>query len=172
MHVLSRLLFAAAILAALSRPAAGQGAAIATDVGAASASAMAASTGSDNVPPASSPAPQVSSADHTPMATGGQTLAEPAPAAPAAPGEERVTAGPTLSAATVGLRANAAREDLTEQQLAQRAAHHGGPGTSVALMIVGGVAFIAGLIIGGGAGTAVAIAGAAVGLYGLYLYLQ
>jgi hypothetical protein len=39
-------------------------------------------------------------------------------------------------------------------------------------MIVGGAAFVAGLIIGGGAGTAVAIAGAAVGLYGLYLYLQ
>lgn len=168
MHVPSRLLFAAATLVALSRPAGGQGAAIATDVGAGSTSAMARSAGSDNVPPAS-PAPQASGSDHAAMSADGQSADEPAPGAPSG---GTVAAGPSLSAATVGLRANAAREDLTEQQLAQRAAHHGGFGTSGALMIIGAVAFVAGLIIGGGAGTAVAIAGAAVGLYGLYLYLQ
>jgi hypothetical protein len=42
----------------------------------------------------------------------------------------------------------------------------------MALMVVGGAAFVAGLIIGGGAGTAIAIGGAAAGLYGLYQYLQ
>ena len=36
------------------------------------------------------------------------------------------------------------------------------------LMIVGGVGFLAGLIIGDDAGTALAIGGAVVGLYGLY----
>ena len=36
------------------------------------------------------------------------------------------------------------------------------------LMIVGGVGFLAGLIIGDSAGTALAIGGAVVGLYGLY----
>lgn len=40
------------------------------------------------------------------------------------------------------------------------------------LMIVGGAAFLAGLIIGDDAGTAIAIGGAAVGIYGLYLWAQ
>jgi hypothetical protein len=50
--------------------------------------------------------------------------------------------------------------------------NHGGFGTDGVLMIVGGAGFIAGLIIGGGGGTAIAIAGAVVALYGLYLYLR
>lgn len=45
-------------------------------------------------------------------------------------------------------------------------------GQPVALMIVGGAAFLAGAIIGGSPGTIIMIGGAAVGLYGLYLYLQ
>ena len=40
------------------------------------------------------------------------------------------------------------------------------------LMIVGGAAFLAGLIIGDDAGTAIAIGGALIGLYGLYLWAQ
>ena len=43
---------------------------------------------------------------------------------------------------------------------------------SQTLMIVGGAAFIAGALIGDDAGTIVMVGGAAVGLYGLYLYLQ
>lgn len=39
-------------------------------------------------------------------------------------------------------------------------------------MIVGGAAFLAGAIIGDDAGTIIMIGGAAVGIYGLYLYLQ
>jgi hypothetical protein len=39
-------------------------------------------------------------------------------------------------------------------------------------MVVGGVAIVAGLIIGGGAGTAVAVGGLAAGIIGLYQYLQ
>ncbi len=81
-------------------------------------------------------------------------------------------AGPSAALATAGIHAQIAREAVTPAEQAQRAAHHGGLGTDGALMIVGGAAFIAGLIIGGGAGTAIAIGGAAVGLYGLYLYLQ
>lgn len=91
---------------------------------------------------------------------------------PNAASSARDVAGPSLAAATVGVRAHTATEDLTAQQLAQRATHHAGLGVDGALMIVGAAAFIAGLIIGGGAGTAIAIAGAAIGLYGLYLYLQ
>jgi hypothetical protein len=86
---------------------------------------------------------------------------------------EAAAVGPSLSAASAGIHARTVEQQRTARDAAQLAAHHGsGFGTDGALMIVGGAAFIAGLIIGGGAGTAVAIAGAAVGLYGLYLYLQ
>jgi hypothetical protein len=45
-------------------------------------------------------------------------------------------------------------------------------GLSQTLMIVGGAAFLAGAIIGDDAGTVMMVAGAGVGLYGLYLYLR
>ena len=45
-------------------------------------------------------------------------------------------------------------------------------GQPVALMVVGGAALLTGLIIGGDAGTVIAVGGALVGLYGLYEYLQ
>jgi hypothetical protein len=82
--------------------------------------------------------------------------------------------GPSMAAATSGIRANTAKEDLSAQASADRAAaaHQGGLGTGGVLMIVGGAALLAGLLIGGGAGTAIAVAGAVAGLYGLYLYLQ
>ena len=44
-------------------------------------------------------------------------------------------------------------------------------GSGVGLMIFGGAALITGLIIGDGAGTVIAVGGALVGLYGLYVYL-
>ena len=45
-------------------------------------------------------------------------------------------------------------------------------GEGVALMAVGGAGLIGGLLIGGGAGTAVALGGLAVGLVGLYEYVR
>ena len=39
-------------------------------------------------------------------------------------------------------------------------------------MIVGGAAVLVGLVIGNGAGNAIAVGGAVIGLYGLYQYLQ
>jgi hypothetical protein len=45
-------------------------------------------------------------------------------------------------------------------------------GQAKALMIVGGVGFLAGAVIGGDAGTIVMLGSAVVGLYGLYQYLQ
>ncbi len=45
-------------------------------------------------------------------------------------------------------------------------------GQGVALLAVGGAGLIAGLLIGGTAGTAVAIGGLAVGLVGLYQFIQ
>ena len=44
-------------------------------------------------------------------------------------------------------------------------------GSGVGLMIFGGAALITGLIIGDNAGTVIAVGGALVGLYGLYVYL-
>ena len=45
-------------------------------------------------------------------------------------------------------------------------------GPARAMMIVGGVGFVAGALIGGDAGTIVMLGSAVVGLYGLYQYLQ
>jgi hypothetical protein len=47
-----------------------------------------------------------------------------------------------------------------------------GAGKNVALMVVGGAALIIGAVIGGTAGVLIAVAGAAVGLYGLYNFVQ
>jgi hypothetical protein len=47
-----------------------------------------------------------------------------------------------------------------------------GAGRNVALMVVGGAALIIGAAIGGTAGVLIAVAGAAVGLYGLFNFIQ
>ena len=83
-------------------------------------------------------------------------------AAPAHP------AGPTMDAASVAVRQPVTSETRAPNAPARRA----GYGQPVALMVVGGAALLAGLIISGGAGTAIAVGGAVVGLYGLYEYLQ
>jgi hypothetical protein len=72
--------------------------------------------------------------------------------------------GPTMEAASVAVR-HAPATDVAP-------ARRGGYGQPVALMVVGGAAVLVGLIIGGGAGTAIAIGGAVAGLVGLYQYLQ
>ncbi|MDQ6635215.1 MAG: hypothetical protein M3Z10_10725 [Gemmatimonadota bacterium] len=72
--------------------------------------------------------------------------------------------GPTLDAASVGVRHQAVETTA--------AARRSGMGQAEALMIVGGAAVLVGLLIGGGAGSAIAVGGAIVGLVGLYEYLQ
>jgi hypothetical protein len=76
-------------------------------------------------------------------------------------------AGPTMDAASV-----AVRQPVTTETRAPNAPRRAGYGQPVALMVVGGAALLAGLIISGGAGTAIAVGGAVVGLYGLYEFLQ
>ena len=90
----------------------------------------------------------------------------PAPAAaPVATAEPTVApVGPTLDAASVGVRHKAVETNA--------AARRGGLGQAEALMIVGGAAVLVGLLIGSGAGNAIAVGGAIVGLVGLYEYLQ
>jgi len=93
------------------------------------------------------------------------TAATAAPASGAAPAVATTpAAGPTVDAATVGVRH---REDATAAP-----ARHGGSAPGTALMIVGGAAILVGLVIGKGAGDAIAVGGAVVGLVGLYQYLQ
>jgi hypothetical protein len=84
-------------------------------------------------------------------------------------GHAASTAGPSREAATAGIRA--VPESATTLSAAP-ARQQGSFGRSETLMIVGGAAFVAGLIIGDDAGTVVMVTGAAIGLYGLYLYLQ
>ena len=77
-------------------------------------------------------------------------------------------AGPTVEATTLGVRhaatASKAAPAADEARL--------GAGRNVAMMAVGGAALIIGAVIGGAAGALIAIAGAAVGLYGLYYFVQ
>jgi hypothetical protein len=80
-------------------------------------------------------------------------------------------AGPTLDRAAVGARPLAQQPaSLDEAEAAMQSRL--GLGRARALMIVGFGAVIVGLLIGDDVGTLIAVAGAAVGLYGLYHYLK
>lgn len=78
-------------------------------------------------------------------------------------------AGPSLDDATVGIRHNSAAVATNHADVGA-AVRHGEQST--VLMIVGGATLLAGAVIGGDAGTIIMIGGAAIGIYGLYLYLQ
>ena len=93
-----------------------------------------------------------------------------APAAVAAPAAQVdaapvTAAGPTNAAAAVGVR-------RTPAETAAPVPAGGYHDRGTALMIVGGAAILTGIVIGNGAGYAISVGGAVIGLYGLYLYLQ
>lgn len=73
---------------------------------------------------------------------------------------------PTLANATVGVRmgVTAAAPDAL---VVRSAGSH-----SPAMMIVGGVALLVGAVVGGNAGTIIMVGGGAIGLWGLWNYLQ
>src|SRR5918999_281845 len=79
--------------------------------------------------------------------------------------------GPTIEGAAVGARSQAQQATASNDAVAAMQQRLG-LGQARALMIVGFAGVIVGLLVGGDAGTLVAIAGAAVGLYGLYHYLK
>ena len=82
-------------------------------------------------------------------------------------------AAPALAATSVGVRSRTLSvASAAEREAAAAQAARAGFTQSQVLMIVGGAAFLTGAIIGDDAGTIVMLGGAAVGLYGLYLYLQ
>jgi hypothetical protein len=78
--------------------------------------------------------------------------------------------GPTARGAAVGARAIAPAS--TDRPLLAGVQQGRNVGQSKALMIVGGAALVAGLIIGDDAGALLAVSGAVVGLYGLYLFVR
>lgn len=91
-----------------------------------------------------------------------------APGLPAQSLTERAPAGPTIESARLGVIAPAAAAAAAAATAPAQAPSR----ESAALMIVGGAAMLAGLVIGGGAGTALALGGALVGLYGLWMYVR
>ena len=86
--------------------------------------------------------------------------------APAVQGDHSV--GPTNSANTAGIRAPTIVRSLNKSA----ADTHMGAGENVALMVVGGAALIVGAIVGGTPGVIIAVAGAVIGLYGLFHFIQ
>ena len=81
--------------------------------------------------------------------------------------DTRIAAGPTRAASVAGVRLAPSSAPLRVTSAAPSSSASG-----KTLAIVGGAGFLGGLIIGDDAGTAIAIAGLAVGLYGLYLWLK
>jgi hypothetical protein len=79
-----------------------------------------------------------------------------------------VSAGPTITNATAGIRTSASVVSAPTGAPPQE----GRVGRNPAMMIVGGVALIAGAVIGGDTGTIIMVGGAAIGLYGLWQYLK
>jgi hypothetical protein len=75
------------------------------------------------------------------------------------------TFGPTLAAARLGYS-----DDSAQPTSVNAAAKRMGKREGRALALVGGAAVIAGLLIGDDAGTVIAIGGAGLGLYGLYVW--
>jgi hypothetical protein len=81
------------------------------------------------------------------------------------PVEVAPATGPTQRAATLSpRRATSTSKDMNAMRRPSR-------GSGVGLMILGGAALVTGLIIGDDAGTVIAVGGALIGLYGLYVYL-
>jgi len=78
-----------------------------------------------------------------------------------------VVRGPSLSTARVASHAVSTKRGAPAPLIQDKPSNR----NSVALMIVGGAALVVGAVIGDDAGTLVMLGGAAVGLYGLYLFL-
>jgi hypothetical protein len=87
-----------------------------------------------------------------------------------APDHMTVSAGPRRELTATAVRAPATASDRDAALAA--ATRRQGLGQPMALMIVGGAALLAGVVIGGDAGTLIALGGVVVGLIGLYQYLQ
>jgi hypothetical protein len=93
-----------------------------------------------------------------------QAMTAPEASAPAAV-DHAAPSGPSLQSSALSPRYSSATA------LGAHAMRRPSRNSGVGLMILGGAALITGLIIGDDAGTVIAVGGAIVGLYGLYVYL-
>ena len=91
-----------------------------------------------------------------------------AQSAPSSPVRSAPVAGPRLNTTATAVR----RPVQSSATLQTSAAQRQNLGKPVALMIVGGAAFVAGALIGGDAGVLIMVGGAVIGLIGLYQYLK
>ena len=78
---------------------------------------------------------------------------------------DAVSLAPTLAATRLGFSADDAQPTSVNASAARMGRREGR-----ALALVGGAALIAGILIGDDAGTVIAIGGAGIGLYGLYVW--
>lgn len=104
-----------------------------------------------------------------PSSSGAQELATQPVTPVTTPAAAPAVAGPSLDGAAVAFQQR--EQQATGQRMVVLAQARRGT-NSTALMIVGGAAFVAGALIDGDAGTLIMVGGAAIGLYGLYLYLN
>jgi hypothetical protein len=79
-------------------------------------------------------------------------------------------AGPRRANAVAGVQVS--REDRVPADASAAVMQNAPTGQARLLMVVGAAAFVGGLLIGDDAGTAIAVVGLGVGIYGLYLYMR
>ncbi len=79
---------------------------------------------------------------------------------------EQAPSGPSMQSAQLSPRFS------SDASVSANSMRRPSRGSGVGLMILGGAALITGAIIGGTPGTIIAVGGAGVGLYGLYVYLD
>lgn len=81
--------------------------------------------------------------------------------------------GPTMAHAYVTLPLVAVASSIPADPFAaQRGRRRGRKAEGTTLMIVGGAAFVSGILIGGTGGTVLALGGVGVGAYGVYLFVN
>ena len=82
--------------------------------------------------------------------------------------------GPTIAHAYVTLPLVAVASNVfpPDPLAAQRGRRRGRKAEGTTLMIVGGAAFVSGILIGGTGGTVLALGGVGVGAYGVYLFVN
>ena len=88
------------------------------------------------------------------------------PVPPAAESRATPESGPRTKATIAGLNVHQSDTPLPPPVVASPRTTRG-----MAMSIVGGAAFLGGVIIGGDAGTVIAVGGLGVGVYGLWLWL-
>jgi len=93
-------------------------------------------------------------------------------ASSAVPADTAADTEAAVAMSRAGLQSGVHVREKVHADHAVLASQRAGLGRPMAMMIVGGAALIAGAIISGTPGTIVMLGGAAVGLYGLYQYLQ